>query len=55
MVFHSLENDPEYANLQTEMVWMQQHLHTQRKRLAILIEKRNCRKRRRNKAFFAFY
>lgn len=41
MAFHSLENDPEYVNLQTEMVWMQQHLHAQRKRLAILFEGRD--------------
>ncbi|MFT6270042.1 MAG: polyphosphate kinase 2 [Alphaproteobacteria bacterium] len=41
MAFHSLENDPEYVNLQTEMVWMQQHLHTQRQRLAILFEGRD--------------
>lgn len=41
MAFHSLENDPEYVNLQTEMVWMQQHLHSQRERLAILFEGRD--------------
>jgi hypothetical protein len=23
MALHALENDPEYLNLQTEMVWMQ--------------------------------
>lgn len=41
MAFHSLENDPEYVNLQTEMVWMQQHLHSQHQRLAILFEGRD--------------
>ncbi|VUD68752.1 Thymidylate kinase [Thalassocella blandensis] len=41
MAFHSLENDPEYINLQTELVWMQQWLHTQRKRLLILFEGRD--------------
>jgi polyphosphate kinase 2 len=41
MTFHSLENDPEYINLQTEMVWMQQHLHAQKKRLLIIFEGRD--------------
>lgn len=41
MAFHSLENDPEYINLQTEMVWMQQHLHQQRQRLLIIFEGRD--------------
>lgn len=41
MVLHSLENDPHYINLQTEMVWMQQHLHSQRKRLLIIFEGRD--------------
>lgn len=41
MTLHSLENDPEYINLQTEMVWMQQHLHAKRKRLIIIFEGRD--------------
>lgn len=41
MSFHSLEEDPQYVNLQTEMVWMQQSLHAQRKRLLILFEGRD--------------
>lgn len=41
MILHSLENDPQYINLQTEMVWMQQHLHTRRKRLLIIFEGRD--------------
>lgn len=41
MPFHSLENDPEYIRLQTEMVWMQQALHAQRKRLLIIFEGRD--------------
>ena len=41
MAFHSLENDPEYVSLQTEMVWMQQHLHAHRKRLIIIFEGRD--------------
>ena len=41
MPLHSLENDPHYLNLQTEMVWMQQWLHTNRKRLVIIFEGRD--------------
>lgn len=41
MALHILENDPSYVNLQTEMVWMQQSLHSQRKRLVIIFEGRD--------------
>jgi len=41
MSFHSLEDDPEYIRLQTEMVWMQQALHSKRKRLLIIFEGRD--------------
>lgn len=41
MTLHSLENDPEYIRLQTEMVWMQQYLHAQKKRLLIIFEGRD--------------
>jgi polyphosphate kinase 2 len=41
MALHILENDPSYVNLQTEMVWMQHSLHSQRKRLIIIFEGRD--------------
>jgi len=41
MALHTLETDPEYVNLQTEMVWMQQCLHANRQRLLIIFEGRD--------------
>ncbi len=41
MALHALENDPEYLNLQTEMVWMQLWLKKERKRLLIIFEGRD--------------
>lgn len=41
MALHSLENDPEYLNLQTEMVWMQQWVKEQYKRIVIIFEGRD--------------
>ena len=41
MQFHSLENNPEYIKLQTEMVQMQRWLMDSQQRLAILFEGRD--------------
>jgi polyphosphate kinase len=41
MALHILESDPEYLNLQTELVRMQQWLRENRKRLVILFEGRD--------------
>lgn len=41
MALHALENDPEYLNLQTEMVWLQLWLKKERKRLLIIFEGRD--------------
>ena len=41
MPLHALENDPEYLNLQIEMVRMQNWLIEQDKRLIILFEGRD--------------
>lgn len=41
MQLHSLENNPEYIRLQTEMVWLQRDIMESGKRLAILFEGRD--------------
>lgn len=41
MALHSLENDPEYINLQTEMVRLQQWITANRQRLIIIFEGRD--------------
>jgi polyphosphate kinase 2 len=41
MALHSLENDPEYINLQTEMVRMQNWIIKNKKRLLIIFEGRD--------------
>lgn len=41
MPFHSLENDPEYINLQTEMVRLQKWIIKNKKRLIIIFEGRD--------------
>lgn len=41
MAFHSLENDPVYLNLQTEMVRMQKHVGQGNKRIVIVFEGRD--------------
>lgn len=41
MAFHTLENNPEYLELQTELVRLQQWLIDQRKRLLIIFEGRD--------------
>lgn len=41
MALHSLENDPEYLNLQTEMVRMQQWVRENRKRIVVIFEGRD--------------
>ncbi|MBN2485172.1 MAG: polyphosphate kinase 2 [Bacteroidales bacterium] len=41
MALHALETDPEYLNLQTEMVWMQQSVREQSKRIAVIFEGRD--------------
>lgn len=41
MPLHALETDPEYLNLQTEMVWMQQSVREQGKRIAVIFEGRD--------------
>jgi polyphosphate kinase 2 len=41
MALHILESDPEYLNLQTELVWMQQWLKETKGRLVILFEGRD--------------
>jgi polyphosphate kinase 2 len=41
MALHALETDPEYLNLQTEMVWMQQSVRDQGKRIAVIFEGRD--------------
>ncbi len=41
MELYSLETSPEYIHLQTEMIWLQQSLHSQGKRLMIIFEGRD--------------
>ena len=41
MQIHTLETDPEYLNLQTELVWLQQWLHRTNNRLLIIFEGRD--------------
>jgi polyphosphate kinase len=41
MALHALETDPEYLNLQTEMVWMQQWVKDQKKRIVLIFEGRD--------------
>ena len=41
MQLHSLENDPEYIGLQTELIKLQSHLHETGKRLLIIFEGRD--------------
>ncbi|MGE4289646.1 MAG: polyphosphate kinase 2 [Salinivirgaceae bacterium] len=41
MPLHALENDPEYIDLQTEMVWMQLWLQETRKRVIVIFEGRD--------------
>lgn len=41
MQLHSLENDPEYLGLQTELIKLQSHLHETGKRLLIIFEGRD--------------
>ncbi len=41
MQIHTLETDPEYINLQTEFVWLQQWLHQTQRRLLIIFEGRD--------------
>lgn len=41
MVFHSLENDPEYINLQIELVKMQSWIQEQNKRVLVIFEGRD--------------
>lgn len=41
MSLYTLENDPEYINLQTELVWLQQHVKEQHLRVMILFEGRD--------------
>ncbi len=42
MALHALENDQEYLNLQTEFVWLQQHMQEQDQRVMILFEGRDA-------------
>jgi polyphosphate kinase 2 len=41
MKLHSLENDPEYIKLKTELVWLQTHVHETKERLLIIFEGRD--------------
>lgn len=41
MSLYTLENDPEYIQLQTELVWLQQHNKEQDQRVVILFEGRD--------------
>lgn len=41
MKLHSLENNPEYISLQTELVWLQTHINKTKKRLLIIFEGRD--------------
>ena len=41
MELHSIETEPEYLNLQTELVWLQQSLIAERKRLLVIFEGRD--------------
>ena len=41
MSLHPLEHDSEYINLQTELVWLQQHIKEMNQRLIILFEGRD--------------
>jgi hypothetical protein len=41
MELHAIENEPEYLNLQTELVWLQQWLIANRKRLIVIFEGRD--------------
>lgn len=41
MPLYTLENDPEYIQLQTELVWLQQHIKEHNQRVVILFEGRD--------------
>jgi len=41
MPLHSLEQDPRYIDLQTELIWLQQWLRAERRRLVVLFEGRD--------------
>lgn len=41
MALHILESDPEYINLQTEMVWLQQSITANRQRVLLIFEGRD--------------
>ncbi len=41
MALHLLEQDQEYINLQTELVWLQQHIKETNQRILILFEGRD--------------
>ncbi len=41
MPLHSLENDPEYIRLQTELIWLQQWLRETGKRVIVIFEGRD--------------
>ena len=41
MALHSLETDPEYINLQTELVHLQTHVEATGKRLLVIFEGRD--------------
>jgi polyphosphate kinase 2 len=41
MKLHSLENNPEYLQLKTELVWLQSHIHATRQRLLVIFEGRD--------------
>lgn len=41
MNYHSIENDPEYIQLQTELIWLQQELVAKNQKTAILFEGRD--------------
>ena len=41
MKLHALENNPEYISLQTELVWLQTHIHETKQRSLIIFEGRD--------------
>ena len=41
MSLYTLENDPEYISLQTELVWLQQHIKAHNQRVMIVFEGRD--------------
>lgn len=41
MKLHALENNPEYISLQTELVWLQTHIHETNQRSLIIFEGRD--------------